>query len=409
MYRFVTLALLIGVRIADAEDDAPREVAFEPGKGLRVGSADGEFELDVRARIQARAELEHTDKPELTAQIRRLRLVLQGHSFGKRNRFYIQLGFSPRDQLGALAVEDGSIRRTPLRDARIEVERHRDLTIVVGQTKVPFSRQRLISSGSLELPDRAITNEEFNLDRDLGVIVRSDNLGGFGGMLGYAAGVFTGRARNAFEAQPVDLLYVARLDLRPTGAFDDLEEADLGRTKQPRLGLGLAYAFQDDAIADRGGYGELFPDGGTTDYHHVTADAMFKWRGFSAQLAVHLRHGANRRGGDLRDETGELILPPPARSGVGGLVQLGYVFPGRPLQLVTRYAFVRNPYDEDSALWWRDEAGVGIGWYFRKHGYKLQADYLRQFGRDTGPAGASYLDALHGGSDLVRVQLQLVL
>lgn len=406
MHRFVVVALLAGLQVAHADDDeGPPEVAFKPGRGLRVRSADGDFELELRTRIQARTEVEHADETEVIAQIRRMRVVLQGHSFGKRNRFYIQLGFSPRDQLGALPVDDGNIRRTPLRDARIELERHRDLTIVAGQTKVPFSRQRLISSGNLELPDRAATNEEFNLDRDLGVFLRSEDLGGFGGKLGYAAGVFTGRARNAFEAQPVDLLYVARLDVRPLGAFEDLEEADLERTPSPRLGLGVAYAFQDDAIADRGPYGELFPDGGTTNYHHATADAMFKWQGLSAQLAVHVRRGTERRAGAALDETGAPIAAPPGRHGYGGLVQLGYVLPSRPVQVVARYALVRDAYG-DTSLPWRDEAGVGLGWYLGGHGYKLQADYLRQFGAET---GGSYGDALRGGSDLVRVQLQLVL
>jgi phosphate-selective porin OprO and OprP len=39
----------------------------------------------------------------------------------------------------------------------------------VGQTKLPGNRQRVNSSGDLQLVDRSIVNAFFNIDRDFGI------------------------------------------------------------------------------------------------------------------------------------------------------------------------------------------------------------------------------------------------
>lgn len=386
--RLVVLLALLPA-IAGAET-----VSFSPGEGVSINSSDDRFAMRLRLRMQARAELRDEGEPELSAQLRRLRIVLEGHAHGIRNRYYLQLGLSPRDQLGALAVDDGSVRRTVVRDARIERRQHRDLELVIGQTKVPFSRQRLASSGELQLPDRALANEEFNLDRDVGMIARSRNLLGRG--IGYAVGVFTGRGRNSFEAQPVDLLYVARIELG-----SEADEVDLERRSRLGLQVGAAYAFQDDAIADRGVFGDRFADGGSSDYHHATLDGQLKYRGLATQVAFHLRYGSDRRHG-LIDPGGALPISP--RSGLGGTAQLGMLLPNRPIEWTVRYAFV-TPLG-DSSLQARAELGGGLTWYLAGHGYKVQVAYTRLVERAE---GESWLRELRGGQDLAQLQLQLAL
>src|SRR5690606_27919428 len=117
-----------------------------------------------------------------------------------------------------------------------------------------FSQQRVISSGNQQFVDRSLANEEFNLDRDIGVQVRSDDLGGIG-RLKYALGVFLGDARNTFELTRTGALYVGRFAVFPLGIFDDEFEADLERLKRPGLAIGGAYAYHDDAPGDRGVHG----------------------------------------------------------------------------------------------------------------------------------------------------------
>ncbi len=405
--RYALIGLLTGMlmRVGGGPgraEAAPRpRVTVAAGQGAEIATDDNQFALQVRARLQARAELENraTAPPTLALSMRRLRLVVAGHLFGPAQRFYIQLGLAPRDQIGALPVEDGSIRRTPLRDARIELDLPRAYTLLVGQYKVPFSRQRVMSSGNLEMVDRGVTNEEFNLDRDVGLTLRSKPDARHAS-LRYQVGVFAGRGRNPIEAQPVTLLYVGRVDVQPLGELDESEEGDLSRNPAPRLGLGVAYAFHHGAVADRGTHGELFPAGAAVDYHHATLDGLLKWRGIAVQVAAHARYAA-RTDGDVT-----------ARDGVGGLVQASYAPGGCRCLVGVRYAAVRSPGAATaSTLAWRDEATGSVGWFPGGHTWKVQLDYSRVFGRSTEDRGseAGYVDALWRGADVVRMQVQIAL
>jgi phosphate-selective porin OprO and OprP len=381
---------------------------FVPGAGFELRSENGRHKLQIRARAQMRYDLEVPDAEgepvEQVLQLRRMRLQLQGHVYGEHNRYYIQFGFSPRDMTGGLVAGEGSIRRNPVRDARLEFDYLRDFTVWVGQMKVPFSRQRVISSGDQQLVDRSLANEVFNLDRDLGVQARSRDVAGLGGRLGYQAGVFMGDGRNVFELDTPGLLYVGRIEVRPLGDFDDGDEPDVGRSERPGISLAGAYAYHDDAPGDRGVHGRAPTDGGTTDLHHATADLLAKWRGLSVQGAFHWRTARRRNPGDAVDELGAPIPVAPPLDAVGWLGQVGWLVPKIDLELVTRYSGVRRLGAQSGELAFRDELGGGIGYYFFAHGLKLQLDYFRLWNADLGTTPG---EAIRNGTDRVRLQLQL--
>ncbi|HEY8378310.1 MAG TPA: porin, partial [Nannocystis sp.] len=327
---------------------------YKFGKGFTVASADGRFSLQIRGRLQFRYELSHPGVPDEPTRhaffVRRFRLLFQGNVFSPFIKYYFQFGFSKDDTQSELPREPGSSRYIPIRDARIQFERLRDFNVWVGQMKVPFSRQRVNSSSALNMPDRSLVNSEFNLSRDLGVLFTSQDLGGLGGRLAYYAGVFMGEGRNAFDLRDFGMLYVGRLEVRPFGKFDDYTEGDLARSKTPGLSIAGAYAYQDRAHGVRGVTGDPPPDGGTTNFHHVNADILLKWRGLSLATAFHLRRGVHRIGGGAVDETGTPIPTAPARQGIGWLGQLGYLVPKIPLELVARYALIRNIYGAASSM-----------------------------------------------------------
>jgi hypothetical protein len=377
------------------------------GKGIEWKSRDERFMLQLRARVQVRYDFEHPnvegENNEQVLQIRRARLQLQGHIFGKHNRYYLQFGFSPRDQTNGLIADEGSIRRNPVRDARLEFDYLRDFTLWIGQMKVPFSRQRVNSSGDQNMVDRSLPNDEFQLDRDIGIQALSKDVGGKG-LLTYNAGVFMGEGRNAFELTDLGMLYVARIAVLPFGKFEDDYEGDLERSKTPGLSIAGAYVFHDRAIGDRGVHGSRPADGGTTDIHNVTADVLFKWRGVSLTSAFHWRRGFNRRNGGALDDDGNTIATEAPRNGLGWFGQLGYVVPRIPFEVVARYGFARARGPGETSLPWRDEAGAGINYYFVGHSLKLQLDYFRVFGETT---GTGYVDAARHGTDQLRMQMQL--
>jgi phosphate-selective porin OprO and OprP len=383
------------------------KLSFKPGKGFELATEDGRYTLAIRARLQVRYDFEHPNMLGLdnihSLQIRRARLQLTGNVFGKHNRYYIQLGFSPRDMTGGLVSEEGSIRRNPLRDARLEFTYLRDLSVWVGQMKVPFSRQRVNSSGNQQFVDRSAANEEYNLDRDIGLQVRSEDLGGVNRMR-YMLGVFFGQGRNAFELANKGFLYVGRFEVHPLGAFESESEGDLERMRKPGLSIGAAYAYHDDAPGERSVHGSVPVDGGTTDIHHTTADLVFKYRGFSLSSALHLRKARKRNPGGALDEDGAAIDVASPRDGLGFLAQAGYLVPRIDLEVVGRYSGARNVFGARSALLDRDEAGGGLNYYFVGHNLKLQLDYFRVW--EAAP-GISAAQAARDGTDRLRLQIQL--
>jgi phosphate-selective porin OprO/OprP len=386
----------------------PDNSRFAVGKGYTISTANGRYSLQVRARLQVRYDLDHPnfeDKPVTQLfQMRRARILLAGNVFSRYVHYYIQFGFSPRDMSNDIPSDlESTIRRNPLRDARIELDRLRDFNVWMGQFKVPFSRQRRVSSSNLNMVDRSLANSEFNLDRDIGVQAWSNDLGGIG-KLAYYLGVFMGEGRNSFQSKDAGLLYVARFEVTPFGKFDDYVEGDLERMKRPGLSIGAAYAFHDRAHAIRGLGGNPPADGGTTNFHHFTTDLMFKWRGISLHSAFHLRHGFARINGGLLDPDDMPIPTAPARSGIGVLNQLGWLVPKIPLEFVARYSVVRNIYGAQSSQPNADEAGAGVNYYFVGHNLKLQLAYFRTWDNSL---GSSFADQARHGTDRLQIQVQL--
>lgn len=346
---------------------APDGIEFRPGTGLHVESRDGRFSLGLRARMQILYVLQDQvdADPEQTMSIRRLRLVLAGKAYFEHVRYYVQFGFANRDML-----LEGDSRRTPIRDVRIDLTPWRDLSFRIGETKVPFSRERLTSSADLQFVDRSAANEEFNLDRDVGVQLFSRDLGGRG-WFGYAAGVFLGEGRGAFQPTGIDLLYAARVEVFPFGPFEHEAMVDFDRTDL-RVALGLAYAYLQAGKRDRGLLGDIPDDGGTTDSHNAVADLVVKAHGLSSLVAFHYRDGTRDPGGAV-DEMGAPVPVELPRSGWGLLAQAGYMIPCSPVELSGRYTRIRGV--GTTSLPDRDEATAGFGWYVADHTLKFQLDY----------------------------------
>lgn len=365
-------------------------ITFSPGKGLKISSKDDRFALSLGLRTGLLYSLRH--QPAETSHaldLRRLRLLLFGNLFGRHNTFYVQMAFAPRE----LGLRDGVIHDSPVLDTYLRFTRLRDATFTVGQYRVPFSRERNVSDVNPLLVDRSLVNAEFALDRDIGLGVHSDDLGGLK-RLRYYAGVYLGEGRDTGRFGDSGLLYVARADFLPFGLFDDYESSDLARSRKFRLSLGAAYAFHDRARRDRGTLGDPFADGGTMSAHNVTADLAARWAGWSLDAAYHWRH-AWRTPGSAVDATGLPIAPTPARSGQGWMIQTAFLIPRTRLEPAFRWSGTRGL--GDTSLPDRVELGGGVNYYFYGHNLKLQLDAFH-----TAPRGA-----WAHGDDLVRVQIQV--
>lgn len=392
--------------------DAPVDgstIKYRPGKGLFVKSADDRFAMTTGLRVQMLYTLENDNEegadPAVTQsfQIRRARLVFKGHMFNKHNKFKTELSFSPKD-IG-LKSEEGTAKFTIMRDYYLEFDYLRDFTVRVGQYKLPYSQQRVISSGRLQMVDRSIAGKEFDFDRDIGLDFRSKDFLGLG-KLKYYAGIYFGGGRDNYTLEPVGegggLVYLARIEVAPFGQFNDYVEGDFKRTKRPRLSLGATYSYMDDAIFNKGTKGKRPTDGSTTDIHNVNATVAFKSSGFSLMSEFFWRQGTRDPNAVYGiqaeyDDDGNAYLPEVEgpRNGYGWFAQGGYMIPKVPLELTSRYSQVRAV-GASSTITDRDEVGGGLNWYIARHPFKIQFDYFRIWEEDMGT-----------GVDQIRIQTQL--
>ncbi len=383
-------------------------VYFKPGTGLVMQSKNKLFKLAPRLRVQfldtvrVNTPVANPHSVDHSFQIRRARLQFGGHAFGQHNKYKLEIAMSPRD----LGMTDGVVTKSPLLTWYVEFDYLRDLTLRVGQYKIPYSRQRVVSSGNLEFVDRTLANGEFNLDRDIGVDLRSNDLGGLGGRLRYYLGLYVGEGRDHYQteslsdpdAQAGGLMYLARVELLPMGKFQDYSEVDFARGKMPRLSLGAAYAYLDEAKRVRGILGARPEDGGTTDYHNVTADFLFKWTGMTILQEFYWRRGSRNPGDAIVVDEDGVESPAPItapRTGLGWSVQIGYLIPRTRLGVGVRYSQARA-FGAETSLTDKDDVGGALSYYIAGHPLKLQLDYHHL--RDDGFAG--------GFSDIIRVQLQ---
>lgn len=357
--------------------DAERPtVMARVGEGLtaKVGEL---FSLTLRGRIQVQVEsltptqtavlAGQPDESELAFQVRRLRLVLTGYALTPKLTYSIQLGLSNRDT-------ESDLRLIP-RDAYVSYAPLRELQIRFGQMKVPFGRQRVVSSSSLQLVDRSLVTLELNLDRDVGVYLFSPDVGGKG-VFQYWVGIFGGEGRNRL-GNTAGGLYFARIQLTPLGLYDDLLEGDHERSSRPRLALSAAVGYNQHTNRQRSTLGSTYTLGDVS-YLHASGDLQFKYCGLFVQAEAFYRQ-ADR---DVLTDPKRVVKDEYSRSAWGYYVQAGYLF-ARPIELAARFGELRPLGATDPTLPLQRELGGGLSYYFLRHNLKLQSDYFYLFGNDA--------------------------
>lgn len=369
-----------------AKSEGPKiEAKF--GKGIRAETADGDYAIRIGARAQLRSTVVVPDAddadPSADFQVRRMRLSVEGHALDALVTYKVQLAFTPLDQ--------DPVAPSAVRDAQVFVHPLRDLNLRVGQGKIPFGRQRVVSSGAQQFVDRTSVVGELNLDRDVGIVAYSDDLGGLDEWLGYSVSVFGGDGRNRVSGG-YGLLYAARLELRPLGGAPELDEPDLKRSPKPRLYFAFAGAFNHQSDRERSTIGPVYATGTWADYAHGAFDWRFKWKGLSITGELLLRKALEET--NTAEVDGELVTD-TARSGMGGFVQAGQMLDDT-WEIAARYGAMNPLGDAATRFPHEREVGGAVSAYFVGHALKLQADYHYLFE----PGG--------DGRHQARLQMQII-
>lgn len=368
-----TFAANAQVTIEQTKKDNDLKLSVLPyynfGKGIGMTSPDSIFQLNIRFRIQNRATYikNEDEKGGYDGQIRRLRLRLDGYVGNPKFLYALQLSFAPGD-VGE--IKDGE-NLNIIRDAVIFYRPNKNFNISFGQTKLPGNRQRINSSGGLQLTDRSINNAKFTIDRDFGFQVH--NLNEYKDKFSYnfKTAVSTGEGRNSTDKPDDGVAVTGKVELFPLGAFTKdgtYFEGDIMREKKPKVMFSGAFQQNNHARRTQGQLGnDLFE---TRTMKSVLLDAMVKYNGWAAMSSFMSRTTTKNAVTINPEDSTESNY---AFIGNGFDYQLSYNFPSN-YEVIGRYSIQNVGNDIDTLFPKTKQYSLGVTKYIWEHAFKVQGE-----------------------------------
>lgn len=339
------------------------------GKGVGLTSPDSLFQFNIRFRMQNRVSYIENDgeKPGYDGQIRRLRLRFDGYVINPKFLYAIQLSFAPGDVGEIHEGENINI----IRDAVFFYRPNKNWNISFGQTKLPGNRQRVNSSGGLQLTDRTINNAKFTIDRDFGFQIH--NMNEFKDKFSYnfKAAFTTGEGRNSTEKADDGIAATGKIELMPFGAFTKdgtYFEGDVVREKKPKLLISGAFQQNNHARRTQGQLGnDLFEK---RTMKSVLLDGMFKYNGWAAMMSYMSRSTTENAVTFNPDDTTETSY---VFVGNGFDYQASYITKSN-YEFIARYSIQNVGKDIQTLAPNTREISFGVTKYIWEHAFKLQAE-----------------------------------
>lgn len=339
------------------------------GKGIGITSPDSLFQLNIRFRMQNRVSYiqDQDENGAYDGQIRRLRLRFDGYVGNPKFLYAIQLSFAPGD-VGE--IKDGE-NINIIRDAVVFYRPNKHWNISFGQTKLPGNRQRVNSSGGLQLTDRTINNAKFTIDRDFGFQVH--NLNEFKDRFSYnfKAAISGGEGRNQTGKADDGIAVTGKVEVLPFGAFakdGTYFEGDILREKKPKLMLSGAFQQNNHAQRTQGQLGnDLFE---RRTMKSVLLDAMFKYNGWAAMMSYMSRTTTENA---VTFNPSDITESNYAFVGNGFDYQLSYNFKSN-YELIGRYSIQKVGKDIQTLAPNTKEYSFGVTKYIWEHSFKLQSE-----------------------------------
>lgn len=300
----LTMSLLLAISIsASTQITVPKF-----GKGLQIHAQDSSFYMKIGFRFQTLFQnswnLEDDNLSSLSDHesaffIRRSRLKFDGWAVSPKLKYKAELSLSNRDNGGGNSSRFSNAANIIL-DAAVEWNFYNNMSIWVGQGKLPGNRERIISSGNLQFVDRSRLNSRYTLDRDVGIMLKNHtNLGG-DFILKQIIAISSGEGKNITSGNIGGYAYTFKLEAYPFGNFaskGDYVGSDTKFEPTPKLAFAVAYDTNQNAGRERGQKGSFFTDGNENpfgkDINSFFIDLMFKYNGLSIMAEY-----AHRQTGD---------------------------------------------------------------------------------------------------------------
>jgi len=334
-------------------------------KGFELRTIDNKYLMQIEWRLQTRVAFPFDNDPvsledfgdqQVILGINRARMKVGGHAFTPKLKYYLEY----------------ELWATALLDYRIMYQFSPAINLKVGQWKVQYSRERVISSGKQQAVDRSIMNYAFTLDRQQGISLYGHLDGDGANDFNYWVSTFMGTGRGNNNNDDRNLMWMSRLQWNPLSTPVPFTGSDL-REKNPFIfSLALAAVTNRSPFTrfSTNGGGQLpgFQEGLEGQYRInqwlIETSAMVG--GLSWQQEFHWK--------EIKDKVNDVntIL-------YGNYFQLGYffhhLFPRFPRKLEFFYRFAI--YDPDTKISnnFRNEISFGANWFFNQHRNKLTIEY----------------------------------
>lgn len=382
MKKLVALMFLVlGTQLGNAQVELPSKF----GKGIQVYGKDSTFYMKFGMRFQNLFSNEWAVEDETGGSgglsdyssnflIRRSRFKFDGYAYTPKLKYKFEVGLSNRDN-GGVASEVNNGPKFIL-DAFIVYNFYKNLSIKVGQGKLPGNRERVISSGNLQFVDRSRVNSRFNIDRDFGIsLLNHHTISGdfiMKEIISFSQGegrnITAGNLGGGFD-------YTFRAEFLPMGNFKskgDYLGSDVKREPKPKLAIGVTYDINDNAVKERGQNGSFIFDDLTGEYVGKTlqtffVDAMFKYKGLSI-MAEYADKQTDDDDPVVMNENGDEIGT--FFTGSGLTVSAGYLLDNN-WEVALRYTAI-NP--DEAVSNDETEYTFGLSRYIVGHKLKIQTD-----------------------------------
>jgi len=369
-YAVLFLTIVSFTHVYAQDKDTVKSTSNKPlighgSKGFEFNSRDGNYLLQIQFRGQFRAayptdsdpiELSDFQEEQLYLRVNRARMKIGGHAFNPFLKYYVEYDFFGANML----------------DFRLMLDKLPYLKLKVGQWKVHYTRERVISSGKQQTVERSIINRPFTIDRQQGVSLYGRLNGPGLADFNYWVSVLMGTGRGARENDDKNPMIMTRWQWNFMGEPLEFTGSDLTYHKKFVGIIALAGVTNRSPFTrfSTSGGGQLvgFEEGVAGQYrvNQLLAETAGKYRGFSWQQELHWKEINDK----VNITTNTLM---------GNLFQLGYFphyvwkkFP-KKMEFYARHAFYDPNVQEESDF--QQELSTGFNWFFKGHANKLTVEY----------------------------------
>jgi phosphate-selective porin OprO and OprP len=349
----------------------PPAVTWRDGK-TRITTENAYLEISNRVQVRFTEELPDDDTqlagtgdagdPRGSFRIRRAKFKLEGWMMKSWLTYELQLNWPAVSGSNAGAILEDAAFDLDFSKGKSTLRAH------VGQFKVPFGAQEMMSSGNQMFVDRALASNTFFRGRDTGIALWGVSPGN---RLEWRVGMFNGNGVTRAANDNAQFQYNARVLWQPNGGQSLKQrawvggalysESDFESTTTPIYAVAVNWEHQNNFNATAGN---------DQKWNAYSVDGIYKFKGFSANGMYSMARRTPETGAKF-DAT-------------GGFIQAGMLFSRRQYEVAARFGQF-DPSDRVGRNITK-EARIALNYYYARHGLKWQSDAGR-VDVQPGPAG----------------------